>query len=741
MQRTSNQYRTAMKRPLRERSLIRINVGVINQEASRTAYIASEADMLSYSNTNIFKDTAKDRSYATYEQSFTKLDGKSYFLPANLDLLKEKSCITKNFVTSSAPQEIQIKFNALPLDIKGLTIDFGDHYPVDFTITSDITEVTVTGNSSAKYKTDEVFESATCIKITAVKMMNINKRFRINKIFFGVGLIFDNDKIISSSYTSIANQVNEELPATDYSFIVENGNREFDIESKDSSVNFLETGQNMEVQYGYEIDEGNIEWVEGGTFELSSWRSNDKQAEFYATDMLVYLDDTYYRGQYYANGITLYDLAKLVFGDAGVSEESYTLDTYLKKVKVKNPLPAAMHKECLQMIANAGRCTMAINKSGMVSIKSSFLPDYEATSNGEETYSNVSRVSNADSKKQYACFEYNTTNLVNTYFLPGTKTSAETGYISKYISDESGEFEIKPMLAVVLESAFYTYGLNLIFGELPPMGFTVQTYNDDTAVETIVITDNEESNYILNYEFLEFNKLTITVDKTRQPYNRVKVDYLAFGETTDYTINYDDLRESPTGSQVTRVKEVQVTSTTYSKASSTDEEISTETVAVSKDSASFTFTFDDAHYDFSATCEESYKVYVAEQGAYYCIVKFSTYPTAVTACNLHISGKTFKTSTSKHTQQLNLRGEIKTWENPLIGDTEHAKEVLEWVSDYMAADKEYELSYRGEPALEVNGTFYLENRYNSKLKCRIYQHTIEYNGALCGAIYARKEAD
>lgn len=63
------------------------------------------------------------------------------------------------------------------------------------------------------------------------------------------------------------------------------------------------------------------------------------------------------KGQYYETGITLYDLAVLVLEDAGVAQEDYYLDTYLKKITVYNPLPNVRHKEALQIIANAGRCS------------------------------------------------------------------------------------------------------------------------------------------------------------------------------------------------------------------------------------------------------------------------------------------------------------------------------------------------------------------------------------------------
>ena len=51
-----------------------------------------------------------------------------------------------------------------------------------------------------------------------------------------------------------------------------------------------------------------------------------------AVDVLKFLEDDYYKGQYYEKGISLYDLAELVFAECWCWKMMIIIwDTYLKK--------------------------------------------------------------------------------------------------------------------------------------------------------------------------------------------------------------------------------------------------------------------------------------------------------------------------------------------------------------------------------------------------------------------------
>lgn len=155
------------------------------------------------------------------------------------------------------------------------------------------------------------------------------------------------------------------------------------MENDESSVNFFELGQDIEALYGQELDDGTIEWIPGINLALKEWSADDEKLNLSASDRFDSMNGTYYRGQYHPEGISLYNLAVDVFTDAGVDPREYGVDTYLKTVIVRNPIPVVAHKEALQLIANAGRCILYQDRTGKIYLKSSFVPEMSASSEDE----------------------------------------------------------------------------------------------------------------------------------------------------------------------------------------------------------------------------------------------------------------------------------------------------------------------------------------------------------------------
>lgn len=168
--------------------------------------------------------------------------------------------------------------------------------------------------------------------------MNVpNNRVRIYYVKFGLGLEYDNEWIINTESSSMLSAINESLPEVNFSVTLKNEDQRFNVDNPASEINFLETGQKISVMYGYEVNEGNIEWMQLHSLMVSEWSANDTQATIKAVDRFKFMSDNYYKGKYYENGISLYDLAELVFVDAGIESVDYYLDSYLNEVVVHNP--------------------------------------------------------------------------------------------------------------------------------------------------------------------------------------------------------------------------------------------------------------------------------------------------------------------------------------------------------------------------------------------------------------------
>ena len=403
MYNVSQAYKESMKKPVRNHSYMKVVLGLINQEAQMSARVENQDQYTSYSEfPTVFTKNDIGNMYATYEQDFWKADGSMYFLPRSPTNYRKNGLITGDLFASNLLIEFSFEYGAS--DIRGLTIQFGHNYPTEFTvITSDGAEYQFE-NESDKFETEQVFENTSSL-ILRINNMNVpNNRVRIYYVKFGLGLEYDNEWIINTESSSMLSAINESLPEVNFSVTLKNEDQRFNADNPASEINFLETGQKISVMYGYEVNEGNIEWMQLHSLMVSEWSANDTQATIKAVDRFKFMSDNYYKGKYYENGISLYDLAELVFVDAGIESVDYYLDSYLNEVVVHNPLPNITHNEALQIIANAGRCIMDYDRYGRIRIYSAFIPEYTVLSNNEEYYSNVENILSDAEKIHYASY-------------------------------------------------------------------------------------------------------------------------------------------------------------------------------------------------------------------------------------------------------------------------------------------------------------------------------------------------
>lgn len=739
MYNVSQQYKEQMKQPIRNQSYMRIMLGLINQEAQMSAEVENQSQYTAYSEfPTLFTKNDIGNMYATYEQDFFKADGSMYFLPRSPANYRQNGLITEDLF--SVTPLIQFSFGYGASDIRGLTIQFGHNYPTQFSvITDDGTEVEFE-NSSDYFETTTVFENTSTITLKIKAMSVPNNRIRLYYIKFGLGVEYDNEWIIETESTSTLSQINEDLPEVNFSVTLKNEDQRFNVDNPSSEINFLESGQNMSVMYGYELNDGSIERMQLHKLFVNEWSADDSQATIRAVDRFKYMSDDYYKGQYYENGISLYDLAELVFEDAGVESSDYYLDSYLKTITVHNPLPNVMHKEALQIIANAGRCIMDYDRYGRIRIYHAFIPDYTTTSNGTEIYSDVESINHDIKKDHYAGYSQNFWIADGTMlFLPKDNSDVQnTGYVSAQISGIDGLFTENPVITRTLEAKYKCFGLGIrFFGNLPKK-FYIKTYADGQSVETILIQENIANNFWYYHEFNEFDKIELEFVETEIPNNRILIDYISFGDETDYTVEYDDLYSTPNGIQLDKVKDLNVTRSIYTKSGVLEDLTDDELESTGED---LIYYFENPYYGYMAGISEAdtgEDVEILESGAYYIKIRIIGVPIGNTA-HVVIRAYKYNVSTYVETQTINNRGTDAEWSNPLISDVQHCKDVCEWVADYLASGIEYELDYRGEPALDCGDTIFQENKYVDDLKVIIEEHQLSFNGGIEGALKTRRK--
>lgn len=738
MQAASQAYKQEMQKQLRDHSYIRVTIGLINQEAQASASVPDPQNYTYYSNLRHPLDNyAVEALYATCDQDYTTVDGSMYFLPHS----RADAVLNQGIVTEGLLGAIEIRF-PVQLDIKGLTVEFGKAYPVDFLIESDGNTVEVNGNASGHFVTEEIFSGATYLRFVPTAMVNGQSRLRIHMITMGIGIYFDNRKIISATKKERVSPVMEDMPTVDFELVVDNKNRAFDIENEESTVNFLEIGQGINVIYGQELDNGSVEWMPGATVYLREWSADDKEMSFTATDRFDGMNGTYYRGKHYADGISLYDLAVDVLEDAGVDSRTYWLDSYLRGITVYNPIPAVSHREALQLIANAGRCLLYQDREGNIFMKSSFVPDMAASSNNETYYSKTAAVLDRTEKDSYAMATENYTDaMAAQYFIPRQSEGARylnTGYISEQVAGMDGKFlPSNPTVEIVLEARYKCFGMTLEFGRNSPSAMIFHAYLFNELQEDYAVHDLSEIT-VVSHEFPEFDRLVLEFTGGAAN-NRVVLNNIHFGDSTDYGLSYGrELIKTPKGTQLAKVRELQMTRTMYAEGIE-KKSIVKETIPVTVADNSYTFYLSSPAHGYSASIVGALadqSIRIMDSSAYYVTVELS----GVTGtAEVEISGYEYTVTQALVSRKLNPTGSLETWENPLVSDTIHAADIADWVGDYMRADREYELTYRGEPRIDANDIAFLENKYVPDLLIRVFEHTLKFNGALSGTIKARRD--
>lgn len=737
MQKVSKAYKESMKSSLRERAYIMLSFGLVNQEAQAKARIAP-GDFAYFSNAaNLFSEKSAEMVYATLEEDFTKVDGSMLFLPRrnSSDTYYDTGLVGGKLV-SQAQYDLTINLNTGATDFKGITINFGENYPVDFDMVSSSGQtIEIRDNTLTEFTSEEVLENTTYVKLVFYRMKNPQSRLRIYSIRFGYGLVYYNDSVMSSSLDSYISPIGADVPQIDFSVQLKNYDHYFNVDNPKSAINFLETGQEMEIFYGYQLpDSEEIEWVRGNHLLCSEWESDDYTATIRCQDIFRNMDSEYYKGTYTSAGRSYFDLAKEILTDAGLSD--YYIDPRLKKLYTKNPLPRVQHKEALQIIANACRCVLSQTRFGSVQIKSSFNPEAAASSNGETAYSQVGNILNDSVKDEYASLAGNYT-VANggMYFLPRNVSGnvLNTGYVSSAISDENGEFGTNPVVTIVQEAACMYYGVKFVFGHALPAAITIRTYNNGSLVEEYEVEDEITKTLVILHDFDDFDTMKIEFTKTAEPHNRIVLNHFSFGDVTDFTMTRTDMTSSPKAIKQELIKEVIVPCYSYQNGTLEESLVSEEIEVVNGQVE--TFFIGEPSYNFRATLDEgSSGVSIVASGNYYVTLKFSKTGTF----RLEVFGYRYKIVERYAIKTLHSRGKTIKWENPLISDMTMATDLAEWLGEYYTAGIEYEYNTRGNPEIDANDIVYQENEFHKDMKVTIYRQTLNFNQSFSGKVTARR---
>ena len=735
----SKAYKESMKQVWRNIGYIKVYIGVINKEAQKRASAEDGRNSFTYFSdpSKPFDAYAVDHVYATAEEDFSAVDGSMYFLPEaeNADFFNQ-GIVTRDFFGT-----VYVVFNFQGLDIKGLTIDFGECYPVDFTVENDRGVRTYTGNDKRKWVTEDVFEDTSFLKITPQRMVNGTGRLRIWQFICGIANVFTDDQVQAFTYKDKVSPISEKLPSQDMSITVDNLNRYYDADNPQSTLGFMETGQEIQAYFGYDVeDDGRIEWLEPFTCYLKKWSADNIKAKFTATDRFDNMTGKYQKGLYREEGISLYDLAEDVLMDAQVDQREYFIDPYLKKVSVKNPLPIVKHTEALQMIANAGRCILTQDRKKKICIRSAFLPDMEARAERQTPFSRVENILKKEPLEAYGMASRDFSVADGTIrFLPENGEYLSVGYVSEAVADENGHFQETPRIEIVLEAGYSCYGLELGFRAVAPTRFIIETFYGGIPVDSYEV-ENASVTEVLDEEFLTFDKMVLTfLDGIAG--SRVTLDRVVFGNVTDYVLDSRELiGNSPMGTREARLKSLSVKKWFYEKTQGAEAaDLISGNIVLETEGQELELTVSKPAYGYSVAVEaEGIRCEILEAYSYYVKLKFFGIKERVSVKYI-LKGYSFSIYESSYTVQHDTAGAEREWKNQLISDDGQAADLEAWLADYYQNNLTYDFKYRGDPRVDANDLFFLQ-RGGEESQTLICAHEIQlnYKGSWDGKMKARR---
>ena len=674
MKRASANYSLAMDKQFRDRSYAIVSLGIINADAQTTAHITSSVLYLS-GFTNIFANKIdKTTEYATMEENTFRVDGTQLFVPKVAN--KEYTKLGTPVVTTDILGSLTVSYNKKQ-DILGFSINFTEFYPTKFKIVADTGFEKTYDNNKADFTCNDFFNGITSITIVPISFINgNNKRMRITSILMGVGITFTNDDITNLSLDDSCSFISEELPNINEKITCIDVDDKFNADNPNSVLPYLREGQKLSTYIGQTLANGEIEYVKLPVLYLTSWVSQNKQVSLTANDRLSTLKNKYTLGNT-IHTRTLYDEAISIFKDAGLEPDEYTIDDCLQDIIIKNPMPEKTHAECLQLIANAGRCIIRQTTDGVISLSANFenITDpsqLRITTNSQAPWSKPDNVRSGASCV-YADMTSNFFSANGTMrFLPKSANNyLATGYVSKDISDSSGNFSTPPSLTMELPASFSYYGLNMNFAGNVPTKMKVIVYNDDKKKEEFTVSP-DSNNYYLVHDFIMFDKIEFSFPSSK-PYNRVVINKISFGNITDYVLKYSDMQDKPSCAFLEKVKDVSVRICSY-----TPPENANEGPKLVDD-----------------------KVY--------------------------------------YTKTINYQGTSVVFENPLIGDETLAQQVAEWLGNYYNNNVTYQVNYRGDPRIDSADIIFMDNDYLNNLQVSVEKHSLKFNGALSGKLDLHRE--
>lgn len=519
MKTVSNAYKESMAQSFRNPSYVRIDFSNIDPAAAADGVWVPN-NQLDYSSVDTLDyDYTYGATYATLETNRWLLNGTQDILPA-ADVRKDgyigQDMSDENGDYSVVPI-LTRQFSEIRT-LPGLTIifdtrtgEFPKSIEIDYylngellkqTVISEITDVTLI----VKDQLEEVDK----IEIKALSHLP-NHRFRIERIIFGIIKRFDNSNLVSTDQSHDVDPVTRRLPEEKFSFTIIDYAGEYNPDNPTSDWEFVNEKSPISIRHGYEVADGQIEWLEPDNYIMNSKPSyKNYQATFEGTGLIGSMSDTYYKDT--VGSKNLYDMAVKVLQDAGLTKTSdggdpWIIDESLKNMMTVGVLPIDTHMNCLQLIAHAACCRLFTDSENIIHIEpfvvpetaGDFVVDFSTIQEDGQSFSKISKLKAVDVYKYNYQLGADSTTLYEEEDITATELHVEFSGIAT-------EINVSVSGGTLVSSEIYGRAADLVLSAgTKKVTITGKTYNETSSIYRKVVSNNgevdtEENSLITNTE-------------------------------------------------------------------------------------------------------------------------------------------------------------------------------------------------------------------------------------------------
>lgn len=369
-----------LKKPKRNLGFLKVKFNIVDPETNPD--LSSNSEEI-FSDLDNIKETTipQSKNYATLEKNFWLLnDSQPIYGSEELEqtyvssYMSDKNCLFSDKACITLTSSVYLTTLGLTMVFDSIDKNYAKKLKVkayrDSTMIMDKDYTLSSYSDRLIFADNEELVRWNKIEIYFIESSLPYRRIRVNQLLFGIMETYTDENLISAESKEKTTMINSELPTHTFKFTIDNMNKLFNPDNPQGWYRYILQQQPISYEWGYQLDDGTIEWILGGKMLLTgSVEVGENQVSFSTTSLINYLTKVYKKGVYNSSGRSLYDLAVDVLEDSNIDSRQYNLWSGLKSIKTDAPLPKLEARQLLQIIATTGNCILFTNRENVINIQ------------------------------------------------------------------------------------------------------------------------------------------------------------------------------------------------------------------------------------------------------------------------------------------------------------------------------------------------------------------------------------